>query len=73
MITANTTLGQLMDVAKLLEPEHGPLQGVVLHRNGLGRVHFTWRAFELNLNALPQPPAAPAPGTPAAPQAKEGK
>jgi hypothetical protein len=65
MITSATPIGQLIETARLLEtPEHGTLQGIVIHGNGIGRVFYTWRTFDLNL-AVPSPTPAPSTQHPA--------
>lgn len=65
MINESTTLRQLLDMTAVLEQQHGPMQGVVLSRNGRGSVCYTWTNFHFTVEPVPAPAPAPVASKPA--------
>jgi len=59
MITDKTTLGELLYIAKRLDPEHGALQGITIYPSGMGCVVYRLRAFHLDLKTIPTSAAQP--------------
>jgi hypothetical protein len=60
VISASTTLGELIGMARRLEPEHGPLQGIIIHGNGRGQAFYQFRGFTFEVEGIPPSGVEPA-------------
>jgi hypothetical protein len=53
MITNQTTIGELLEIAERLSPEYGEFEGFIIKSSGLGRAFYKWRNFEFDASRLP--------------------
>jgi hypothetical protein len=49
MLPATTTLGELLAMAKAMEPQHGTCQGIILSRTGVARVFYVHRTMHFTV------------------------
>ena len=67
MLSPNTTIAEILQLAQRLEKHNGPLQGIILAPKGPARVFYQWRTLSFTLGEPLPVPSTSIPANPVVP------